>query len=75
MMSLVANDFPPIDALIASWHPNTDYGPNATDLFEELVPKFEAGFNLSYIEFIGRSIGYEFLVRIRNPSWWNVRAS
>jgi hypothetical protein len=70
-MSIASNDFPEIDPMVSSWKmnvsrfsdgPSTPHAANLTLLFEQIVPKFEAGFNVSYVDMLGTSFAYEFLV-------------
>jgi lysophospholipase len=73
VMSLTTNYFPEIDDMFASWQvnvsrlsdsPSTPRAANLTVLFEEIVPKFETGFNVSYMDMLSRAFAYEFVVSI-----------
>nr|POF02220.1 lysophospholipase 3 [Quercus suber] len=70
IMSLATNDFPEIDDMVASWHLDEDptFSPNTTKhrasvmtIFEQIYTKFEAGFNVSFADYLGRDLGYEFV--------------
>lgn len=68
--SLALYDYPAVDDLGASWKVNVNRisatndsqsAATITTMFKQLVPKFEAGFNVSAMDLIGRIIGYEFV--------------
>ncbi|KAG9793246.1 Lysophospholipase 1 [Exophiala dermatitidis] len=69
VMSLSTYNFPSINDLVANWHTdidrstanNTVYAANTTSLFMDVAAKYEAGFNVSVPDYLGRSFSYEFL--------------
>lgn len=57
--------------MIGHWHvaqspleskTNTKYRVTPENLFKEIVPKFEAGFNVSIADLLGRGFATEFVV-------------
>lgn len=70
-MSLATYNFPTVNDMVADWHTDIDrlfnqpnnsiYAANATSLFADIAAKFEAGFDVSVSDYLGRGFGYEFL--------------
>lgn len=59
--------------MVDSWHldqsptdspHNTKHRATAAKILEQLIPKFKAGFNVSFADYLGREISYEFVVRL-----------
>lgn len=69
-MSYATHNAPTVQDMITAWHvdlpsevdKNISYRGTPEQLFEQIVPKFEAGFNVSMMDFLGRSFAYEFVV-------------
>lgn len=70
IMSIALHDFPTVDELVASWHvdinrenatTDTEYAASFTTLFEDLGAKAKAGFNVSFADYLGRALAYEFI--------------
>lgn len=70
VMSLATYDFPTIDDMVSHWAVDqglfvkkaTAHRGTPEQLFEEIVPKFKAGFNVSISDMVGRGFAYEFVV-------------
>ncbi|KZF25785.1 hypothetical protein L228DRAFT_266236 [Xylona heveae TC161] len=70
-VSFPAFDFPTVDDIVNSWFPEidrlngvTNSTPHASppdQIFESIAEKAEAGFNVTFADFFGRVLGYEFL--------------
>lgn len=69
-MSIALNDYAPISELVKSWHVDVsrmdseEYTPWTAPLssfFETIVPKAEAGYNVSAADLLGRLFAYEFV--------------
>lgn len=78
-MSLATQNFPTIEQIIADWHvnqsdthseKNTRYGATPAELFKQIIPKHEAGFNVSIMDMLGRGLGYEFVGRPDQMAAW-----
>lgn len=72
VMSLATHNFPRIDEMVATWHTpkstlgaqhNTKHRADVKTLFDEIYPKFAAGFNVSWSDLEGRAFAWEFVVR------------
>ena len=70
VLSSVLYDFPTIDELVANWHVQinsleatntTAYAADPTTLVEQIAKKYEAGFNISFPDYLGRAVAYEFI--------------
>lgn len=70
-MSLATYNFPTVEDMVAHWHVdqsptgspnNTAFRVTPENLFKQIVPKFEAGFNVSTVDMLGRGYAYEFVV-------------
>ncbi|KAK4503621.1 hypothetical protein PRZ48_004536 [Zasmidium cellare] len=70
VMGLVTYNFPTIDAMIHAWHVDISRGTATTDtvhaatiqtMLEQIAPKHEAGYDLSYMDLLGRIFAYEFV--------------
>lgn len=70
------NNYPTIPDMISTWHVdqtpldspiNTNHRMTPETLFKELLPKYEAGFNLSIADLLGRGFATEFTVSARIP--------
>ena len=70
-MSLATYNFPEIDDMVSRWHANIAPGdaPNNTAnratparIFKQLFARFEAGFNVSFADYLDRGFAYEFVV-------------
>lgn len=68
--SYAFHNYPAIDDLVAMWHVeinrftstnDSEYAATTKTYFEEIYPKFEAGFNVSVSDFFGRAFGYQLL--------------
>ncbi|KAK5047684.1 hypothetical protein LTR84_006349 [Exophiala bonariae] len=68
--SYAFHNYPAIDDLVAKWHVeinrftatnDSEYAATSKTYFEEIYPKFEAGFNVSASDFFGRGFGYWML--------------
>ena len=70
VMSLAQYNFPSIDDLVKNWHPSlntlnlttgTEHTASAESVFKDLAAKAKAGFDVSMADFLGRTIGYQFI--------------
>ena len=71
IMSLAEYDFPAIDELVKNWYPNisvlelqddTKHTESAETIFKkDLAAKAKAGFDISWADFFGRAVGYQFV--------------
>lgn len=68
--SYVFHNYASIDDVVASWQVNinrftatntTEYSGTGETYFEQIAPKFKAGFNLSASDYLGRAFAYEFI--------------
>jgi lysophospholipase len=71
VISLATHNNPTIQDMVGYWHTNdsilsalknTAHRATTETIFKQIVPKFEAGFNLSLLDLMGRGFGYEFVV-------------
>ncbi|KAI9813255.1 MAG: hypothetical protein M1827_004197 [Pycnora praestabilis] len=70
-MSFSVNNFPTADEIVDIWRPEisrtsytgntTQYAANATSLFEDVLAKAEAGFEVGAADYFGRAWSYEFV--------------
>lgn len=72
-ISLALNNFPTIDDMVSSWVVElnrivppqlSDHTGNLSTYVQDMIPKFQAGFNVSFMEALGRSFAFEFVVRV-----------
>lgn len=70
IMSFSINNFPTADEILDIWQPqiNRNYAKKTTkfaatpeDIFTQVIPKLEAGFNLTFADYEGRVVSYEFV--------------
>lgn len=68
--SFALNNYPAVNDLASLWKVNisrigatndSEYAATTKTMFKQLAPKFEAGFNVSAMDLVGRYIGYQFL--------------
>ena len=73
VMSFATHNFPDIDRMVESWRltENPVDAPKTTHhlatpetLLEQIYHKLKAGFNVSFAEFLGRALSYEFVVSL-----------
>ncbi len=70
VMSLATYNFPTIPEMVANWHTdqlplpsvNLSHRFSTAELFKQIVPKFQAGFNVSVSELLGRGFAQEYVV-------------
>lgn len=71
VMGLSTYNFPTIPDMVGYWHVDeSPFFANTTSAhrvplkvaFEQLLPKFKAGYNISVVEMLGRAMAYEFAV-------------
>ena len=69
-MSIALNNYAPISEIVKSWHVDVsrlssgEYTPwtaPVSSFFETIIPKAEAGYNVSAADFFGRLFAYEFV--------------
>ena len=70
VLSFAAWNFPTADEIVQLWKPeinrlqgvnvSTAHAATPKDIFQDLVAKVEAGFNVSTADFLGRGYSYEF---------------
>lgn len=70
-LSFPSNDWPTADEILSDWYPQIDrltgvtnstpHAETSTAIFEDLVAKAKAGFNVSTEDYFGRAWGNEFL--------------
>jgi len=70
IMSFSINNFPTADEILDIWQPQinrnnaektTKYAATPEDIIEQVIPKLEAGFNVTFADYEGRSASYEFV--------------
>lgn len=75
------SNYPSIDEMVASWQvnvdrfsgdPGTENSVPVGDYFTQIVPKFEAGFNISAVDFLARGWAYEFLPKDVNATFSSI---
>lgn len=71
VISLATHNNPTIQDMVGYWHTNdsatdaakdTAHRATSATIFEQIVPKFEAGFNVSLMDYLGRGFAYEYVV-------------
>ncbi|KAH6644279.1 lysophospholipase [Boeremia exigua] len=61
--SYAFHNFAPMDDVVKTWNTEVDQGSfeNFTKFFQEIAPKYEAGYNISVMDVLARSFAYQFL--------------
>lgn len=69
-MSFATSNWPTLNEITAQWNTTIDrqtavnttqYAADPTDTFLQLVEKLKAGFNVSFADYLGRQVAYEFI--------------
>lgn len=77
VMSLASNNFPEINEMVASWHvdespigssKNTAHRASTQTLLDQVMDKSKAEFNVSWGDYLGRAVSYEFVVSQAAPA-------
>ncbi|KAF2169207.1 hypothetical protein M409DRAFT_36163 [Zasmidium cellare ATCC 36951] len=70
VMGLATYNFPTIDAMVHAWHvdisrttatTDTEHAATIQTMIEQIAPKHDAGYSLSYMDLLGRMFAYEFV--------------
>jgi lysophospholipase len=70
IISFATNNFPTADEILQDWQPqisrllvenDTQYAASSRSVFEDMGAKAEAGFNVSFSDYLGRALAYEYI--------------